>query len=582
MQRCPILRSQLARFQDRVRPYLPPRVVVLLWGLACCIWWVRYHPFGLAGVVFDDDARQHIYWMARFLDPALFPDDPTTDFIASYIFAPLGYQWLYRCGTMFLEPLLLSQVVSLGLLLGALWLLDGLVRFYTDDRLNRCISGLLFLLYHTHNPIHNIMGGFARSFAMPLLLLFLLFLQRQALRTALLVVFIELVFYPPTLLNTLALAGDELLKRWWRRQRDRWLALDIVCLLAVTAAAAVVLVSVYSEEKAVSGANVTYAEARQMAEFYPGGRSVFFQDNWLVYILTGRSGIGLGHLAPFLGVIAIMGSVLGWKRLRIPSLVWGLTWTSLALFTLAHLVLFRLYLPSRYTFYTMSLAALLVIGVNVRPFWDICLDSCGTLGKRVRHASRRWRYLGAGSALAGYALLQSFVVYAIDPRLVVLDRQDMAMLDFLHTLPGTSLIAGHPFDMDNVPLFAQRKVLVSGEISHPYYLGHYRRIKDKLRDTLETYYSDAWEDVLSFVQQYHVDAFVIHLQRFHPHALQKQVFFEPFDSMLRPTLQQRSTFILQHAPQSLRCFENERYIVLCFTPVRNVQSLSPTQERTAK
>jgi len=43
--------------------------------------------------VVQDDARQHVFWMRRFLDPELFPNDIIANYFQSV--APLGYRALY-------------------------------------------------------------------------------------------------------------------------------------------------------------------------------------------------------------------------------------------------------------------------------------------------------------------------------------------------------------------------------------------------------------------------------------------------------------------------------------------------------
>ncbi|NEQ28184.1 MAG: hypothetical protein F6K28_56225, partial [Microcoleus sp. SIO2G3] len=44
--------------------------------------------------VVQDDARQHVFWMRRFLDPELFPNDLIADYFQSV--APWGYTTLYK------------------------------------------------------------------------------------------------------------------------------------------------------------------------------------------------------------------------------------------------------------------------------------------------------------------------------------------------------------------------------------------------------------------------------------------------------------------------------------------------------
>src|SRR6185369_4136156 len=44
--------------------------------------------------VLQDDSRQHIFWLERFVDPNLFPNDRIVDYFQSV--APVGYQKFYE------------------------------------------------------------------------------------------------------------------------------------------------------------------------------------------------------------------------------------------------------------------------------------------------------------------------------------------------------------------------------------------------------------------------------------------------------------------------------------------------------
>ena len=53
--------------------------------------------------VIHDDVRSHVFWMYRFVDPDLFPNDLITDYFQSV--APYGYTTLYRrCGFSRVRP----------------------------------------------------------------------------------------------------------------------------------------------------------------------------------------------------------------------------------------------------------------------------------------------------------------------------------------------------------------------------------------------------------------------------------------------------------------------------------------------
>ena len=58
--------------------------------------------------VFQDDARQHIFWMSRFIDPELFKNDLIADYYESV--SPWGVKTLYRGVAMLgIEPQLFHK-----------------------------------------------------------------------------------------------------------------------------------------------------------------------------------------------------------------------------------------------------------------------------------------------------------------------------------------------------------------------------------------------------------------------------------------------------------------------------------------
>lgn len=60
----------------------------------------------------SDDVRQHVFWMQRFVNPRLFPDDLVTDYFQSL--SPLGYITFYRLlANIGVEPIFLSKLLPL-------------------------------------------------------------------------------------------------------------------------------------------------------------------------------------------------------------------------------------------------------------------------------------------------------------------------------------------------------------------------------------------------------------------------------------------------------------------------------------
>lgn len=538
------------------------RVGFWILPLAIFAWWVRYYPPGVSLLIFDDDARQHVYWTAKFQDPELFRDDLLTSFISSPSIDPPGYQWLYMLGTKFLDPLPLSQLLTLFLLLVSLMALNLILRELVPEGSGRPFALVLFLFY----SLYDSSGGFPRSFAFPSLLWFLYFQLKGNSRAQAVVILLEALFYPPILMNTMAIAGLHLIQRIRKEPLRASIFKHIATIGAGAGLAFAFLIWVYwISDSSLLGSQITPQEAREMPEFKDGGRSEFFQDDLLGFLLFGRSGIGVVRILGFLIILLFMVALGGWQSLRVPRVAVDLICTSLLLFALAHMVLFKLHLPSRYTIYTLPLALILIIGATTGPFWQ-ALRGRKQMGLLMRsglseHKGVRWALLFVAMGLYGY--IQGHFIVMRDSQVVTVDPVEMRLLAFLRALPKDTLIAGHPWDVNNVPLVSKRKVLVNHELSLPYHTGYYQKIRERLFDVFKAYYSNSWSDVEALVEKYGVNVLVINKDRFSDDFLQRRIYFEPFDSFVREFIKGRVGFVLRYPPRDKICFENERYIVLC-------------------
>ena len=65
----------------------------------------------------QDDARQHVIWLQRFIDPELFPNDIIADYFIKL--APLGYKTIYWLGAKLgIAPAIFAKILPaiLGLI----------------------------------------------------------------------------------------------------------------------------------------------------------------------------------------------------------------------------------------------------------------------------------------------------------------------------------------------------------------------------------------------------------------------------------------------------------------------------------
>jgi hypothetical protein len=502
----------------------------------------------------EGDLGQHVWWTQRFEDPALFPGDPLAEFMARPLFAPLGWQAVYRA----LAPALGAEGVSrlLPFLLAGPTLLLAFLAGRAAAR-GRAVGGVVALVVFAllRGGLDATAWGLPRSFA-PTLLLFgtwALLARRTAAYGASLLA--ASLFYPPVVVN-LGLLGALVLGVDVVRARalpKGWPAAAVL-----GAGAVAVLLAVYAAPLPEGvGPKVSVEVARTMPEFQPGGRSQFFSDDPARYWLDShRSGLGLAPLELLAALALTVAAELALRRRTRPPLpVYGLLATSLAAFLLAHATLFALHLPNRYVATTIPVfAALLCASVAGRVAEGLAARG-RTPGPRARRAA-----LAAGAvAVLGYAafVATGAAAYAREGR-----KDDRAAAHaFLRTLPVDARVAAHPADADLVPLRSARSVLASQETSLPYWLGHYARVRERVRASLEMTYAASWEELDAAADRAGVDVFLVRRTRY---AREAWGYPPPFRQVAERLAARAAAagFPLLSPPPERRLFEAGDYAVL--------------------
>ncbi|MBN1991846.1 MAG: hypothetical protein JW953_04030 [Anaerolineae bacterium] len=163
--------------------------------------------------------------------------------------------------------------------------------------------------------------------------------------------------------------------------------------------------------------------------------------------------------------------------------------------------------------------------------------------------------MGAGSALflfgwAVYAPIFTEVSY-LNPA-----PHERALFEFLETLPKDVLIAGTPYALDSVPLFAKRKILFSCEQSGEATI---------VREALAAYYTANPQTLVDFCHTRQVDYLVIDRKTYAKAYLQQgQIFYEPYNQALMARISSQDTFILAAIPENDKLFQTENlFIVAC-------------------
>ncbi|NJN30140.1 MAG: hypothetical protein HC824_06635 [Synechococcales cyanobacterium RM1_1_8] len=261
-------------------------------AFSLCFSLLFYQQAFSAPFVIQDDARQHIFWMRRFLDPELFPNDLIADYFESV--APAGYSLLYRIAALLgFDPILFSKLLPLGLSLIAVSYCFGLS--LTIFPLPVAAFSSALLLAQSLCFTDTLVSGIQKAFIYPFVCAFLYYLaQRRWLGTVISLVLLG-GFYPQMVLIAAGTLALQLLvwqrQKWgwrlgWTGDRQTWR----ISLLGLGTAFAVLLP--YALGDSGYGPVVSADQARQMPEFFKGGRARYFRDdNPGEYWFGGRSGL---------------------------------------------------------------------------------------------------------------------------------------------------------------------------------------------------------------------------------------------------------------------------------------------------
>ncbi|MEO0834722.1 MAG: hypothetical protein AAFY16_01785 [Cyanobacteria bacterium J06642_3] len=471
----------------------------------------------------QDDARQHVFWMSRFIDPELFPNDLIADYFQSI--APWGYQNIYRlAANLGIEPLVFNKFIP-----GILGIIMTIYCFAVSLELFPIPFGAFVTTLLFNQNIwrqEGLISGTPRNFAYPLFFIFLYYLLKRSLLGVCLAILLASLFYPTLVL---IFAGVLLVQLWQidgyqlRLCQKRQTYLFSITGLAV----ALVVLFPYIFSTAAYAPVITMEEARSLPEFFSGGRASFFDDDtWDFWFNGSRSGIKLSSaLSPQLAYGGLLLPLL----LRFPnkfslsqkinpaiSSLRDLLIASFGLFFAAHALLFRLHLPSRYT--VRSLRVIVIIAASITLM--LLLEAI------FRWAINSQTYLKVKSitalvtvvifltALIGYpATRNSFVKTGYQRGLYP------ELYQFLQQQPKDILIASLTREADLIPSFTKRSILVSREYAIPYHLGYYKPFRQRVIDLIEAQYTSDLEQVKRFINHYQIDFWLIEKSSFTPEYL---------------------------------------------------------------
>jgi hypothetical protein len=511
-----------------------PRSRVIFWLSLSMVFAVVYagmalhRAFESSGVI-QDDARQHIFWMQRFIDPELFPNDLIADYFQAV--APLGYTILYQIANFLgIHPLVFCRIVP-----SILGIISTPFAFgISIEILPVPVAGFVGALLM--NQIiwlkDDVASGTPRAFIYPIFLAFIYYVLRSNIWGIAISIGLTGLFYPQYVFVGLSILILRLLT--WKEGRLRFYAhpRDLK-IFGISFAVAFVVMVIYALQSIEFGPAMNRAEALQSVEFFENGRNPFFSENIFDFWFNSRrSGMFPKSLfTPATQCLALLFPVLFLFRPAFPLLdrikpgIWvmfQLFVSSVMMFLLAHAFLFKLHLPNRYTGISLRIVVAVITIVAFTVILDALLNWIEVKGQvkseKKEVIPRKVQKIVAGGLIGVMTIsllfYPSFVPFFPLVKYEQADRPEL--YEFFQQQPKDALTASLSGEINQLPTFAQRSILMGREYAISYHTGNYQQVNQRTTDLIKAHYSPNLEELQTFIQKYGIDLFLIELYAFVP------------------------------------------------------------------
>lgn len=522
------------------------RWIVLVCVVLAAMLWVG--PYLWRVDLFNNDAAHHVFWLYRFADPALFPNDPSIPYFQTS--APWGYRALYAVVAPVADALLSAEVLSIALLTWSLilaWKI-GSARASSEQSLLglATLVGLVVVLRFSAERDLLPPIAFQRTFALPLLLMTLWALVRQRYAWVGVSWLMAALVYPVVLPVQGLTAAIVFMRDLGRDRRlpPHWLLNMVLGLVALGVAALGMPVP------PEVGPPFTYEQAMRMPEFGLHGRLVMYPEPFFTNWLRGhRTGLGW---SPYVLLAILIATLTAWRLggLRaIPFAGWVMAavgvvlWGAMRLFP--EQLMFGLYLPNRHSRWAIGIFGMLALGAAATAIAERFV---------TRVDARRWFMLVAPLTVV-MVLLPSAVSLLQRP----VNRDLENVYAFVAALPKNTLVAAHPDLADFVPVRTQRSVLASTEISMAWMENYYKVMKPRVEASLRAAYATSIEEMDLELEPYGVDVILTG-----PPVWQESAYFEPFNDLLQDLIERgaQAGFALKSPPADRVLFRSGDYYVV--------------------
>jgi hypothetical protein len=553
-------------------------LVAILYGIES-IHFALSHP-----EMIQDDARQHIFWIRRFIDPELFPNDLIADYFQSV--APWGYKALYwLLAKVGIDPVFAGKIIP-----GLLGIITTIYGFKLSLKLIPLpINGFIttLLLNQALWMEDDLISATPRAFIYPFFMAFLYYIVEKKLLYVLLIIALLGLFYPQFVLISLALLSLRLVDQF--KEADRFHQKVLIFGIIV----ATLILLPYRLTSNEFGPIITVAEAKLLPTFNvingEWGRTLFFPNNPLIYwLFSPRSGILFVGLLPPLALTGLALPFILKRTQQFPLkyqvsehivILKQILLTSIGLFCLSHIFLFQLHLPNRYIYHSIRVTLILASGITLTLLLD---QQYRIWTQKIQMGMSRKQWLKFGLILSlGLILtvLPFFPPMATFQRLYRIGKAP-EIYAFLLSQPKDTLVATISEEADYLPIFAQRSTLVSLEYSISYHNGYYTPLRQKTIDLIQAQYSTNWQTIQQFIQKYGIDYWLLDRQAFERDYIQEQKLIRDVDleNTIQTKLQPGQIPVLSQTIEPCSVLQTNDHILLSAACLQKIAEKSPLSD----
>jgi hypothetical protein len=394
-----------------------------------------------------------------------------------------------------------------------------------------------------------------RAFFYPFFCAFLYYHATNRQAATLIAIFLQGLFFPPGALVSLGVVALTFLtpdRNGPVRVRDYW--------FFIAASAAVILPAwLYLHTSQKFGPIISFPAARQMTEFAPGGRVPFFYPDLWNYWMHGAGGLHIQSRPSWL-FAAFLWPLLACFPRQFPLLhrfrnaqqfLLQIALSALLLFAAAHLLLFRLYLPSRYTQHPSRILFAIAAAVATMALLDSFL-----------------RWAASRSFRAAPLLVTIFLLWIVCfpiflsrfPRVGYIEGNAKNLYQFFAKQPTSIRIASIADEANNLPSFCRRTIIFGVETAVPFHPGYYLPLRDRALAIARAQYSPDLAVVQQCIRDQRIDFWLLDRGAFTTEHVHDNRALRQLRETI--TLSERTPPFLQHPPPECVAFADPQFVVV--------------------